>query len=281
MSIYAIGDVQGCYKELMQLLELIYFNAEKDQLWFTGDLVNRGPQSLEVLLFVKNLGDKAVTVLGNHDLHYLAVASGAAAINKQDTFQDVINAKEAKYLFDWLRNRPLIHYDPAKNFLLVHAGIPPKWDITTALGYAHEAEEILRSENYLEYLKNMYGNFSGVWNADLKPQEKFRSIINYYTRMRYIDKNGNLDLHYKDKENTGKQPENFYPWFKMPSRLSPEMNIIFGHWAALEGKTETPHRFALDTGCCWGNALTAMRLDDSSYFSIKCDYSGVEYDEKL
>ncbi len=279
MSIYAIGDVQGCYKELLQLLELIYFNPEKDQLWFTGDLVNRGPQSLEVLRFVKNLGDKAISVLGNHDLHYLAVASGAVPLTAQDTFQDIMNAKDAKSLFDWMRYCPLIHYDEAKNFLLVHAGIAPEWDIATALGCAHEVEEVLRSSNYFEYFKNMYGNSSGSWrNTDLGPQERFRLIINYCTRMRFIDAEGNLELQYKNKESAGGQLENYYPWFKMPSRLPPEMNIIFGHWAALEGKTETPHRFALDTGCCWGNALTALRLEDLNYFSIKCNYPGVEYD---
>lgn len=277
MSIYAIGDVQGCYKELIQLLTLVHFNPEKDQLWFTGDLVNRGPQSLEVLHFVKNLGNKAISVLGNHDLHYLAVASGAVAIKKKDTFQDIINAKDAKILFDWMRYRPLIYYDEAKKFLLVHAGIAPAWDIATVLEYAHEVEEILRGTNYLEFLKNMYGNFSELReNTGLNPQERFRLIINYCTRMRFVDAKGNLELHYK--KSVGGQPENYCPWFTMPSRLSPEINIIFGHWAALAGKTNTPHRFALDTGCCWGNTLTALRLEDLNYFSVKCHYPGVEYD---
>lgn len=270
MSIYAIGDVQGCYRELIQLLELIDFDAEKDQLWFTGDLINRGPQSLEVLRFVKNLGHKAITVLGNHDLHYLAVASGVMPIKKQDTFQDILQAKDAKDLFDWLRCRPLIYYDENKKFLLVHAGIPPQWNIRTALECAHEVEENLRSEYYRESLKNMYGD---------SPANRFRMIVNYCTRMRFVDAEGNLELQYKT--NLSGQPEGYFPWFKLPCQLPPEINIIFGHWAALMGKTDTSHRFALDTGCCWGNALSALRLEDLSHFSINCDYSGVMYDEKL
>jgi bis(5'-nucleosyl)-tetraphosphatase (symmetrical) len=275
MSIYAIGDVQGCYQELMKLLDLIQLNPQQDQLWFTGDLVNRGPQSLEVLRFVKNLGSKAITVLGNHDLHYLAVASGAVSIKKTDTFQDIIGSKEAKELLEWMRFRPLMHYDAGKNFLLIHAGIAPTWDITTALVYAHEVEEILRGSNYFEFLKNMYKNSSE------DPQKKFNSVINYFTRMRYINQEGDLELVYKNKESTGEHPENYYPWFKMTSRLPAGLNVLFGHWAALEGKTETPHRFALDTGCCWGNALTALRLEDFNYFSVKCNYSGVNDDERL
>ncbi len=279
MSIYAIGDVQGCYKELMELLALIDFDLGKDQLWFTGDLINRGPQSLEVLRFVKNLGDNAITVLGNHDIHYLAVASGAVSITKQDTFQDVIQATDAKNLFDWLRYRPMIHYDKIKNFLLVHAGIPPVWDITTALHCAHEVEEVLRGQNYLEHFIKMYENFSGSWqNTGMNPQERFNLIINYCTRMRFVDSEGNLELQYKDKENPDEQPANYFPWFKMPSLLAPEINVIFGHWAALGGKTDIPHRFAIDTGCCWGDALTALRLEDLHYFSVKCHYPGVKHD---
>jgi bis(5'-nucleosyl)-tetraphosphatase (symmetrical) len=159
---------------------------------------------------------------------------------------------------------------------LVHAGIAPEWDIETALVCAHEVETALRGVQYLKFLKNMYGDLPAHWDPALKIDERLRIIVNYCTRMRYIDKKGNLELHYKGE--IGGQPESATPWFKMPSRLSPEISIIFGHWAALGGKTETPHRFALDTGCCWGNALTALRLEDLSYFSIKCHYPGVRHD---
>jgi bis(5'-nucleosyl)-tetraphosphatase (symmetrical) len=268
MSIYAIGDVQGCYKELMLLLAHIQFNAEKDKLWFTGDLVNRGPQSLDVVRFVKNLADKAVSVLGNHDLHYLAVASGIQALKPADTFQDILDAEDATTLFHWMRHRPLIYQE--NQFLLVHAGIAPVWDRNTALSCAKEVEDVLRGNAYTEFFKQMYGDSPGQWQSCLKGDERLRVIVNYCTRMRYIDAQGNLEL--QEKGRLGELGSTYIPWFKLPSSLSPEINIIFGHWAALEGKTDTPRRYALDTGCCWGKALTALRLEDLCYFSVNCYY---------
>jgi bis(5'-nucleosyl)-tetraphosphatase (symmetrical) len=273
MATYAIGDVQGCYQELMQLIALIKFNPQKDKLWFTGDLVNRGPQSLEVVRYIKNLEDKAVTVLGNHDLHYLAVASGTEDVKSTDTFQDILNAKDADALFNWLRHRPLIYQE--NEFLLVHAGIAPEWGLNTALACAKEVENILRGPDYTDFLKHLYGDLPNHWDPDLKNHDRIRVIINYCTRMRYIDAQGNLELKDKGSRARGQKGEHL-PWFKLPSRLSPDIRIIFGHWAALGGKTDTPHRYALDTGCCWGNALTALRLEDLCYFNVKCDYSGID-----
>jgi bis(5'-nucleosyl)-tetraphosphatase (symmetrical) len=271
MATFAIGDIQGCYQELMQLLELIQFNSQKDQLWFTGDLINRGPQSLAVLRFIKNLKDKAISVLGNHDLHYLAVASGAVAYRESDTFQDVLNAPDRNDLYDWMRYKPLLYSDENQRFLLVHAGLAPQWDIKTAFECASEVEEALRGPDCISFLKNMYGNFPDHWDNTLRGNERLRTITNYFTRMRYLDKNAKLELYYKGK--VGEEPPGCYPWFKIPSCREKEIRIIFGHWAALNGKTNDPHFFALDTGCCWGNCLTALRLDDLKFFSVKCNLS--------
>lgn len=259
MATYAIGDVQGCYDELLDLLSLIEFNPQKDVVWFTGDLINRGAQSLEVIRFVKSLGKSAISVLGNHDLHYLAVAANCEPLQKKDTFHDILSAPDAEELFEYIRHLPLIHHDPKLKFTLVHAGIPPQWNLKTALDCSREIEIILRSENYRDFLLHMYGD-----SAD----NRFRMIVNYCTRMRYVDKKGNLSLTYKGP--IGGQPKGFYPWFSVATRKTKKDKIIFGHWASLKGKADTPNIYALDTGCCWGNALTALRLEDEQTFQVNC-----------
>lgn len=259
MSTYAIGDIQGCYNELLDLLSLIEFNPQKDVLWFTGDLINRGSQSLDVLRFVKSLGKSAISVLGNHDLHYLAVASQCEPLQKKDTFHDILAAPDAEELFQFVRQFPLIHHDPQLKFTMVHAGLAPQWTLKEALDCSREFEIILRNENYRDFLQHMYGD---------TPGERFRLIVNYCTRMRYVDKKGHLELKYKGP--IGAQPKGFYPWYSVSTRKTKKEKIIFGHWASLQGKADTVNIYALDTGCCWGNSLTALRLEDEQYFQINC-----------
>lgn len=268
MAIYAIGDVQGCFDELEQLLAKIDFNKHIDQLWFAGDIINRGNQSLAVMRFIKNLGEAAITVLGNHDLHFLAVANKIDKIKNKDTFQDVLEAPDAAELIEWLRHRPLLHYDEKLSYVITHAGLPPQWDLQQAIHYAAEVEAVLRSADYHTFLLNMYGNVPLKLSSTLNQWEKLRVITNYFTRMRYVDLEGQLELSYKGP--VGGQPANYFPWFLVPGRLGNTIKILFGHWASLKGKTDMPNVIGLDTGCCWGNCLTAFRLEDQRIFSVDC-----------
>ena len=257
MSTYAIGDIQGCYDELRGLLKQLQFNPDKDTLWFVGDLVNRGPKSLETLRFIKNLPHKII-VLGNHDLHLLALHHGHSA--KEHTLQDILQAPDCEELLNWLRHQPLLHLDETLNYVMVHAGIYPLWKLTEAKRYAKEIETLLQSKKYVELIANMYGNQPKSWNENLTGWDRYRFIINAFTRMRFCSYDGKLDL-----ENTG-APDSakpgFVPWFNVPHRATKNIRILFGHWAALNGKADDPNVFALDTGCVWGNKLTAMKLDE-------------------
>ncbi len=270
MATYAIGDIQGCFDELQLLLQDINFDRNVDVLWFTGDLVNRGPESAEVIRFVKSLGERAITVLGNHDLHLLAVHSGEIPKKKSDTFTDVINAGDGDALCQWLRHQPLLHHDPASGYTLVHAGIHPQWDLELAQHCAHEVEIMLRSDSYHEFFEHMYGNEPNYWNESLRGWKRMRFITNCFTRMRYCNVDGKLDL--KVKSPVGTQPADYMPWFAIPERANKGAKIIFGHWASLQGHADTENIFAIDTGCCWGNCLTALRLDDQKKFCISCDH---------
>jgi bis(5'-nucleosyl)-tetraphosphatase (symmetrical) len=265
MATYAIGDVQGCFAALQKLLAHIHFNPASDTLWFTGDLVNRGPQSLAVLRFVKDLGEKHITVLGNHDLHLLAVAYGKAQERKGDTLHDILHASDKDELIQWLRMRPLLHED---KFVMTHAGLAPVWTLEKARMLAREVEAVLRSDALDILLANMYGNQPDLWQDGLVGIERLRCIINYFTRMRFCHADGRLDLTYKG-ELAGK-PQDLLPWFDVPQRVNAQEKIIFGHWAALGGKTSTANVYPLDTGCVWGNALTALRLEDEKRFSVGC-----------
>jgi len=264
MACYAIGDVQGCYDDLMGLLKLIDFDASVDQLWFAGDLVNRGPESLEVLRFVKSLEIKPIVTLGNHDLTLLAVAYGAIPKKKKDTIDDVLQAADCMELCDWLRHQSLMHYDADSNYVISHAGIAPSWPIDEALSLAKEVETILQSDQHIEFYSNMYGDEPHCWSDDLTGWERYRLITNYFTRMRFTDMDGCLNLAIKSGLDT--QPEGHLPWFKVPTRKTKDRKLLFGHWAALEGQTDEKNVFALDTGCVWGGALTAMRLEDGKMF---------------
>ncbi len=268
MAIYAIGDVQGCFDELQTLLKQIGFEAGRDRLWFTGDLVNRGPKSLEVVRFVKNLAGDALTVLGNHDLHLLAVAEGQDRYRYNDTFDDVLNAPDSDELLDWLRHRPLLHHDPKLGYTLIHAGLPPQWDLAQAEACAAEVEAVLRGHRYGEYFEHMYGSQPELWSDDLTDWERLRFITNCFTRLRYCDKDGRLAL--EEKGAPGSQADGYLPWFTAPARRSAGLNIIFGHWSAL-GEHTAPGTYPLDTGCVWGGSLTALRLDgEARWYRSPC-----------
>lgn len=268
MSTYAIGDIQGCFNQLMDLLTLINFDPNTDQLWLAGDLINRGPNSLEVLRFLSQLKPAPIVVLGNHDLHLLAVWQGSAAYKPQDTFQDILAAPDRDELCEWLRQQKMLHYDPNFHCVLVHAGLAPNWDLTTALRLTAELEAVLHSDNYAPFLAHMYGNEPNQWHEELTGWDRLRVITNYLTRVRFCTPTGALNSTYKKGLDTA--PTDLIPWFKFPHHRDPTLNIVFGHWAALEGKTNDSHLFAIDTGCVWGKALTALRLEDQRRFTVRC-----------
>lgn len=272
MAVYAIGDIQGCYAELMALLETIRFDAASDQLWFTGDLVNRGPESLQVLRYVRDLNERtpaaAITVLGNHDLHLLAVAEGKGRLHRSDTLGEVLDAPDRQGLLDWLRHQPLLHHDAGLGYSLVHAGLPPQWSLGAAQQHAGEVEAVLRGENYREFFAHMYGNLPDHWGEDLSGWERLRFITNCFTRMRYCDAQGRVDLHAKGAP--GSQPAGLVPWFEVEGRQTQAERIVFGHWSTL-GLYQGNRVTALDTGCLWGGRLTALRLDDEgSLHCVEC-----------
>lgn len=268
MSTYAIGDIQGCIRELEKLLSLIQFDSAHDTLWVTGDLVNRGPSSLAVLRFFKQLGVRHKIVLGNHDLHLIAAYYGFGRSNSSDTLQDVLAAPDVDELITWLRHCPLLHHDAALGYVMAHAGLAPGWTLEQAKLLAQEVESILQSDQPERLISHMYGNQPDQWHAELAGVERWRCIVNYFTRMRFCYADGRLDLSYKG-EIAGK-PDDLVPWFAVPSRANANEKIIFGHWAALNGITDVPNVFPLDTGCVWGNALTALCLESGERFSVKC-----------
>lgn len=269
MALYAIGDVQGCFDALRTLLAKIDFNPGSDTLWFTGDLVNRGPQSLEVLRFVAGLGDRAVTVLGNHDLHLLAVASGSASAKKRDTLDAILTAPDRDALLDWLRRRPLVHVDAARGLALVHAGLVPQWDRDQVHALASEVEAVLAGPRHTALYAHMYGDAPDRWDAALDGYDRLRFIVNVCTRLRYCDSDGRINLAYKGAP--GSQPAPWLPWFRVPGRRSHGTRVVFGHWSTL-GFHDADGVLGLDTGCIWGGKLTAVRLDHdaSAPISVPC-----------
>ncbi|GJM06529.1 MAG: bis(5'-nucleosyl)-tetraphosphatase, symmetrical [marine bacterium B5-7] len=263
MSIYVIGDVQGCFDPLQRLLAACEFEQNKDTLWFAGDLVNRGPDSLKVLQFVRSL-PKVVTVLGNHDLHMLAVCKGVREMTEEDTFQDVMESDEKDALCDWLRQQPLLHHQ--KQWTLVHAGLHPSWDLKHAQQYAKQLEEQLRGDDYLTFLSTCFCSAALSFADAFTDKAKNQFLVNVFTRMRFCDAKGRLDLQHKGDLST--QPDGMLPWFSQENRKTHEEQIAFGHWASLRGVTNTPNVHALDTGCVWGEQLTALRLEDQQLFSV-------------
>ena len=257
MAIFAIGDVQGCYDELRELIDKIAFDPKRDRLWFVGDLVNRGPNSLAVLRYVRGLGDRAISVLGNHDLHLIAVARGFARLRDDDTLSDVLKAPDRDELIDWLRCLPMMHVEGEK--ALVHAGLPPQWSVNKASTLAGEVEAALRGPGHHKFLENLYGSKPSRWKDSLKGWDRLRVIVNTMTRMRFCSMDGELDFKSKGESTNG--PPGFMPWFEVAGRKSAGTTLIFGHWSAL-GLRVMPDVLALDSGCVWGGKLSAIRLDD-------------------
>jgi len=258
MRLFAIGDIQGCATEFDELLRKIAFRPSRDRLWLVGDLVNRGPDSLAVLRRVMRLGSSVTCVLGNHDLHLLATVAGRRELSPADTFHDVLEAPDVDRIVDWLRHRPLLHHDRQAKRVLVHAGIPPPWTVARARAEAREVEAFLRGRQWRSALREMYGGEPSAWSPKLKGADRRRYTINALTRMRYCDRRGRIDLSYSGAPGT--QPKGLTPWFDVPGRRSSGSHIVFGHWAAL-GLLRRADVTCLDTGCVWGNYLTAVRLD--------------------
>ena len=272
MSIYAVGDVQGCYPELRALLRECGFDARRDRLWFVGDLVNRGPRSLEVLRFVTDLGDRAHVVLGNHDLHLVASARGIRPLRARDTFRDVLDAADGEALVDWLRERPVIHRDPERGLVMVHAGIAPAWTIDDALVHGAELSRALRAPDHARLLEGMYGNEPDAWRESLAGLDRLRFITNAFTRMRYCRRDGRLD--FSETGPPGVQDPSLAPWFELRDARADGTRIVFGHWATLQieaALSRDLHVRHVDTGCVWGGSLTALRLEDDREFSVGCE----------
>ncbi len=265
MATYAVGDVQGCGTELQQLLELMRFDPARDKLWLVGDLVNRGPDSLQVLRLIKSLGDCAITVLGNHDLHLLAVAEGAAEPHHTDTLDDVLKAPDRDELLTWLRQQRLLHAEGG--YVLVHAGLLPQWSVALASSLAQEVEGALRGDGYATFLHRMYGNAPHYWDDELSGYQRLRVIVNAFTRMRICTPEGEMDFRFKGEVQD--IPQGYVPWYEAPRRKSQDATVIFGHWSAL-GLKLGPRIIALDTGCLWGGPMTAIRLEDRQLFQVEC-----------
>ncbi|AZT85301.1 symmetrical bis(5'-nucleosyl)-tetraphosphatase [Marinobacter sp. NP-4(2019)] len=265
MTDYAIGDIQGCYDRLRDVLDKVDFSPSRDRLWVAGDLINRGPASLETLRFIEGLGDAAVVALGNHDLHLLAVALGGHQIRKKDTLDGILDAPDQAQLVDWLRQQKLCIYDSARNLVMAHAGLPHIWTPEQAVAHAQEVEAVISGDSAQEYFTHMYGNRPERWDDSLIGVDRWRVITNYFTRMRFIAADGTLEL--TTKESADSAPEGFAPWFEFPRQDN--VKVIFGHWAALEGRTGKEQFIGLDTGCVWGGALTIMNLDSGE--KIHCD----------
>ena len=262
MAVYAIGDIQGCCDEFELLLDRLQFDPTQDQLWLTGDLVNRGPRSLDTLRLVKSLGQSAITVLGNHDLHLLAIAFDAQARKTKDTFDEILNAPDRDELLDWLRHQPLLHHDAILNRTLIHAGLPPQWNLAQAKTCAKELEQILKNtDDAHELFKHMYGDTPDRWSNDLQGMDRLRFITNCLTRLRVCTADGTLRL--KAKNVPTALTSGLYPWFTAPDRQTANEPIICGHWSAL-GFHNADNILALDTGCIWGETLCGIRIDRES-----------------
>jgi bis(5'-nucleosyl)-tetraphosphatase (symmetrical) len=262
---YAIGDLQGCSDALERLLAAAGPDARETPLWFAGDLVNRGPDSLGALRRVRALGERATVVLGNHDLHLLTTATGVRRAHRSDTLGDVLAAPDRHALLDWLRRRPLAHL--AQGHLLVHAGVFPQWTAEQAVALAAEVEQVLRGPDWVDFLRVMYGNAPDRWDDALTGDDRLRAIVNALTRMRFVDGAGRMD--FAVKEGAGAAPPGLVPWFDAPGRRTGDVTVVFGHWSTL-GLVLRPNLVSLDTGCVWGGSLSAVRLEDRAVLQVRC-----------
>lgn len=266
MATYVIGDIHGCYDQLQNLLDVINFDSNNDILWFTGDLVNGGPKPAEVVRFIKSLGENQICVLGNHDLVLLAMAAGKVTPHndRKIGFEPFFTADDNAELIHWLTKRPILHYDPQFNCVLVHAGILPSWSLQDVLAHKQEIEVLLHGSDNLSFYENMFGNEPAKWSNDLAGWDRIRFILNCFVRMRFCTQDGRLDLITKGEMNVA--PSGYAPWFQIPRH--DDLKIIFGHWAALMGTTNVPNAIAMDTGCVWGERLSARNLNTGAIFSV-------------
>ncbi len=268
MATYAIGDVQGCYEPLCRLLEYLGFSPSRDRLWFVGDLVNRGPQSLDVLRFVKALGDAAITVLGNHDLHLVMQAEGFGKPSEEDTLEEILAAPDRAELLFWLRAQPLFHVEG--EWALVHAGLLPAWDVAKAQALSDEVHAMLTSQDYRAFLSHMWGSEPAAWDDALTGWDRLRVVVNAMTRMRFVWPDGRMEFRAPGSKGPPERaPAGTLPWYAAPGRRSADHRIVFGHWSAL-GFRQIDNVLALDSGCLWGGSLTAVRLEDQRIFQIPC-----------
>jgi len=271
MTTYAIGDVQGCYDPLRRLLDKINFDPSEDQLWFAGDLINRGPKSLETLRFIISLGDSARSILGNHECHFLAAARGHKNPHRSDTFLDILEADDADKLINWVRGQTFLHEDKTLGYTMVHAGLPPQWTLNDAKQYANELEAVFKGNQLDAFLADMYGNEPAKWRDDLSGNDRLRFIINCFTRLRFYNQHGELELN--EKKAPTAQLNELTPWFEVSGRKTVNDKIVFGHWSTL-GLNKKNNTFCLDTGCLWGGQLSAIKLDGSEQvISLDCDCS--------
>lgn len=265
---YAIGDLQGCYQSLVELLAQIDAATPDAKLIFVGDLVNRGPDSLATLRLIRSLGDRAQAVLGNHDLHLLAAAHGIRKLHRQDTLAQVLDAPDCDELLDWLRRRPMALFE--NGHLLLHAGVLPQWSATQTLALAREVEAVLQSPDWVNFLREMYGNEPTRWDDTLQGNARLRCIVNALTRLRFCTEDGTME--FAAKESAGTALPGYLPWFDVAQRQTKDVTVVFGHWSTL-GLTLRPNLIGLDTGCVWGGKLTAVRLEDRALFQVSCPES--------
>lgn len=263
-----IGDIHGCYQSFRKILKKSKFKEAKDQLWLTGDLVNRGPESADVIRHLMDLGDRVHTVLGNHDLHLLAIAAGAASPKRKDNSHQLLDAADSDRMIEWLASQPLAIFNSKHKFLLVHASVHKDWSSEETLSYAREIETVLSSDNRMAYLKNMYGHTPANWDDCLTGWDRLRVITNVLTRARFCGGDGSLDLTYKGPP--GSQPDELMPWYDVPGRRSADTLVIFGHWSAL-GLAHHNNALCLDTGYLWGGQLTALKLKNKKAAFIQID----------
>ena len=271
MAVYAIGDIQGCFSAFKKLLKNIKFHAKKDTLWICGDLVNRGKDSLKTLQFIRSLGSAAKCVLGNHDLHLLAVYYAGASVKKSDTLDEILASPEVDELMQWLRQQALFHYDIELNTAMVHAGIYPGWSVEQCLSYAKEVEQMLKGDGCTAFLHAMYGNKPDVWQDDLQGMDRLRFITNVFTRMRYVTSDKKLQLKAKGSPELNND-KHLLPWFEKAQKHIKHNRVVFGHWSTLPSQ-QYDNCFALDSGCLWGGELTALRIDKKQprWVRIDCD----------
>lgn len=277
MAVYAIGDIQGCFDELLKLLDLVKFDPEKDQVWLAGDLVNRGPKSAEVLRFAMEYKDSVKVVLGNHDLHLIANAVGNNEHHhRMDTMDSVLDADDRDELINWLRHQPLFHHDADLDFSMVHAGLPPQWSLKKVIKRSKEVETVLQGEHWQDFFKHMYGNKPNEWSKKLKGWDRLRYITNCFTRLRYCHDDGRLALKFKGEPKD--KPIGQIPWFDMPNRKTVNDKVVFGHWSTL-GTGQYDNVFSLDSGAVWGEKLTAVRIDKKPYrwFIVDADPAGLPH----